>query len=135
MQWQNATNSILRIFRLNTFLRYASVGVVNTLIHWVTFFVLIFIGVTSQALCNFAAFSLAVSFSFFANARLTFKAQTTTLRYLLYVGFMGMLSYAVGWASDSYRIQPIFTLIVFSVISLVCGFFYSKFIVFRSHKA
>ncbi|ECJ9929635.1 bactoprenol-linked glucose translocase [Salmonella enterica] len=29
---------------------------------------------------------------------------------------------------------PIFTLIVFSAISLICGFLYSRFIVFRNEK-
>ena len=89
---------------------------------------------TVQALGNFAGFVVAVSFSFFANARFTFKASTTTLRYMLYVGFMGTLSAAVGWAADKSGLAPLITLIVFSAISLVCGFIYSKFIVFRDAK-
>lgn len=56
------------------------------------------------------------------------------MRYMLYVGFMGSLSAAVGWAADKSGLAPIFTLILFSVISLVCGFVYSKFIVFRDAK-
>jgi MFS family permease len=53
---------------------------------------------------------------------------------MLYVAFMGSLSAVVGWIADRSGLQPIFTLIIFSAISLVCGFFYSKFIVFRDVK-
>ena len=111
-----------------------AIGVVNTLIHWVMFAMCIYVFHTGQALANFAGFVVAVSFSFFANARFTFKSSTTTMRYMLYVGFMGSLSAAVGWAADKSGMAPIVTLILFSAISLVCGFVYSKFIVFRDAK-
>ncbi|KWQ11472.1 sugar translocase, partial [Salmonella enterica subsp. enterica serovar Tennessee] len=39
---------------------------------------------THQALANFSGFVIAVSFSFYANARFTFNASTTTLRYMMY---------------------------------------------------
>ncbi len=77
---------------LKLFAKYTSIGVLNTLIHWVVFGVCIYIAHTNQALANFAGFVVAVSFSFFANAKFTFKASTTTMRYMLYVGFMGTLS-------------------------------------------
>jgi len=47
---------------------------------------------------------------------------------------MGTLSAAVGLAADKSGMAPIVTLIVFSAISLVGGFIYSKFIVFRDAK-
>ncbi|HBC9702797.1 TPA: GtrA family protein [Escherichia coli] len=119
---------------LKLFAKYTSIGVLNTLIHWVAFGVCIYAAHTNQALANFAGFIVAVSFSFFANARFTFKASTTTMRYLLYVGFMGTLSVVVGWAADRCVLPPMVTLITFSAISLVCGFVYSKFIVFRDAK-
>jgi len=119
---------------LKLFAKYTSIGVINTLIHWMVFAVCIYAIQTGQALGNFAGFVVAVSFSFFANARFTFKSSTTTTRYLLYVGFMGLLSAAVGWAADRTGMAPIVTLITFSAISLVCGFIYSKFIVFRDTK-
>lgn len=53
---------------------------------------------------------------------------------MLYVGFMGTLSATVGWIADKFAFPPIVTLVVFSGISLVCGFIYSKFIVFRDAK-
>jgi hypothetical protein len=47
---------------------------------------------------------------------------------------MGALSVSVGWAADKSQIDPVITLITFSIISLVCGFIYSKYIVFREAK-
>ncbi|EFM0154190.1 GtrA family protein [Escherichia coli] len=119
---------------LNLFARYTSIGIINTLIHWVVFAVCIYAFNTGQALGNFAGFVVAVSFSFFANARFTFKSSTTTVRYMLYVGFMGTLSAAVGWEADKVSLPPIATLVFFSAVSLVCGFIYSKYIVFRDKK-
>jgi putative flippase GtrA len=119
---------------LNLFARYASIGLINTLIHWASFAVCIYALHTNQALANLTGFIVAVSFSFFANAKFTFKSSTTTGRYLMYVGFMGMLSLIVGWLADRSGMPPIVTLILFSAISLVCGFVYSKFIVFRDAK-
>lgn len=119
---------------LKLFAKYTSVGLINTLIHWVIFAMCIYVFQTSQALANFSGFIVAVSFSFFANARFTFNSSTTTLRYMLYVGFMGGLSAAIGWMADKCGMAPIITLVAFSAISLVCGFIYSKFIVFRDAK-
>ncbi|EFO1591840.1 MULTISPECIES: bactoprenol glucosyl transferase [Escherichia] len=119
---------------LKLFAKYTSIGVLNTLIHWVVFGICIYAAHANQALANFAGFVVAVSFSFFANAKFTFKASTTTMRYMLYVGFMGTLSATVGWAADICALPPIVTLVTFSAISLVCGFVYSKFIVFRDAK-
>ncbi|EOU3311669.1 GtrA family protein [Cronobacter sakazakii] len=119
---------------LKLFTKYASVGVLNTLIHWVVFAACFYALGTSQVLANFSGFVVAVSFSFFANARFTFNSSTTTTRYMLYVCFMGSLSAAVGWAADKCSLPPVVTLVVFSVISLVCGFIYSKHIVFREAK-
>jgi putative flippase GtrA len=85
---------ISQMFKL--FAKYTSIGVINTLIHWVVFAVCIYAFHTGQALGNFAGFVVAVSFSFFANAKFTFKSSTTTIRYMLYVGFMGSLSAALA---------------------------------------
>ncbi|MDO6405285.1 GtrA family protein [Pantoea phytobeneficialis] len=118
---------------LKRFTRYASIGVLNTLIHWVIFGTLYNLGF-KQSVSNFIAFCTAVTFSFFANARWTFNAQATTARYIFYTVFMGATALAVGWAADNAHINPLLTLILFSAISLVCGFFWSKLFVFRVRK-
>lgn len=119
---------------LKLFSKYAFIGILNTLIHWCIFALCLYAFHTSQALANFAGFVIAVSFSFYANAKFTFNSTTTTLRYMLYVGFMGTISAAVGWAGDIAKMPPLITLVLFSLISLMCGFIYSKYIVFRDVK-
>lgn len=128
------SSKLIDSYMLKLFAKYTSIGVINTIIHWCVFAIGIYGFHTSQSLANFSGFVVAVSFSFFANARFTFKKSTTTGRYMLYVGFMGTLSAVVGWVADMSSVAPIITLIVFSAISLVCGFIYSKFIVFRDAK-
>lgn len=115
------------------FARYTSVGVINTLIHWVAFAVFYVEG-QSQSFANFAAFCLAVTFSFFANARWTFSAEATAIRYLLYLFFMGGIASATGLSSDRNGTSPVITLFVFSLISLSCGFIYHRFVIYRGRK-
>lgn len=115
---------------ITLFKRYMSIGIINTAIHWVVFFIALNALHTGQALANFCAFCVAVTFSFFANARWTFNSEATTIRYILYVFFMGALASAIGWAGDKTDMNPIVTIIAFSAISLLCGFLYSRFIVF-----
>jgi len=115
------------------FARYMTIGVLNTLIHWVVFAICIKNGQT-QSLSNFIAFCVAVTFSFFANAKWTFSAEATTFRYMMYVFFMGMVATLVGGYGDRLKINPIVTLVLFSGISLVCGFLYSKYVIFREKQ-
>lgn len=118
---------------LKLFTRYASVGVINTAVHWAAFFAIHAAGV-NQAFSNMSAFFIAVTFSFFANARFTFNGQATTGRYLVYVAFMGALAASVGQMSDKLQFPSVVTLVTFSAVSLVMGFFYSKYVVFRERK-
>ncbi|ORM95782.1 translocase [Pantoea cypripedii] len=118
---------------LKLFARYTSVGVINTLIHWITFAICVERGL-QQSLSNFIAFLVAVTFSFFANAKWTFGSNATTIRYIMYVFFMGMVAVMIGSYADRMKINPVVTLVVFSATSLVCGFIYSKYIIFREHK-
>lgn len=116
---------------LKIFLRYTSIGVLNTLVHWVVFVVIFYLVAKNQLIANAVAFCVAVTFSFIANAHFTFNAKPTTRRYLLYVVFMGSLSALTGYLADKLAVSPIITLISFSLISLGCGFIYSHFIVFK----
>ena len=117
------------------FLRYFSVGVVNTLIHWAAFGVLISTTDLTQAVANVVAFFCAVTFSFFANSYFTFNKNPSTGGYLLFVVFMGFIAFATGKASDRLNFPEWVTLVAFSITSLVLGFFYSKYIVFRREGA
>lgn len=119
---------------IKLFTRYISVGVLNTALHWLVFSVGVYLFSVNQAAANFIAFAVAVSFSFFANAKFTFKSQPRVRGYFLFVTFMGVMSLLVGKASDYYHIHPIITLIEFSFLSLFCGFFFSKFVVFKESE-
>lgn len=110
--------------------KYATVGVLNTVLHWSVFFLLVaaFEMVTSWA--NLLAFIVAVTFSFFMNARFTFNADATGKRYFLFVMFMALLSFGIGRLTDDAGWSPLVALISFSLLSLVLGFLYSRYIVF-----
>jgi putative flippase GtrA len=112
------------------FLRYVSVGLVNTLIHCGVFAVLFYCVGANQAVSNLSAFAVAVTFSFFANARFTFSADATAVRYFLYVAFMGLLAVTFGLLADRWALPPLLMLALFASFSLVCGFIYSRFVVF-----
>jgi len=118
----------------NLFTKYVSVGVINTAIHWTAFSAAFYLFSVNQATANFIAFATAVTFSFFANASFTFNVKPKPTSYLLFVSFMGILSILVGKLSDYYHIEPVITLIEFSLVSLVLGFIYSKYVVFRKDK-
>lgn len=115
---------------LTFFAKYLTVGMVNTLIHWVTFFIALSMGLM-QSTANLIAFSMAVTFSFFVNARWTFEQQATAWRYILYVVFMGAMAFSVGYLADRLGLYPIITLVTSSAISLVCGFLFSRFVIFK----
>lgn len=115
------------------FARYMTIGVLNTLIHWVVF-AICFKNDQSQSISNFVAFCVAVTFSFFANAKWTFHSEATTFRYMMYVFFMGAVATLIGGSADRLNVNPVVTLVIFSAVSLVCGFLYSKYVIFREKK-
>jgi len=119
---------------INLFKRYVTVGLLNTAVHWLVFLFAFYAIKFDQSASNFVAFCVAVSFSFVVNARFTFKRKATVLMYVMYFAFMGFLSLMVGALSDLYRIAPLITLVLFSIISLVVGFVFSKFVIFREDK-
>ncbi|WP_415044006.1 GtrA family protein [Cedecea neteri] len=88
----------------------------------------------NQAAANFIAFAVAVSFSFFANAKFTFKSQPRIRGCFLFATFLSFMSLLVGKTSDYYNIHPIITLIDFSFFAFFCGFFFSKFVFFKESE-
>ena len=118
-------------FMIKIFSRYVSVGVINTLIHWGVFAVIIYYFDAKQSVANLISFFIAVTFSFFINAKFTFKSEATSFKYLIFVTFMGVMAFTTGKIADYLSIPGIATLIFFSGISLVLGFAYSNFVVFK----
>jgi putative flippase GtrA len=82
---------------------------------------LCFISLGLASDCNVLAFCIAVTFSFFANAKWTFKSRATSGRYLAFVLFMGIMAGLTGYLADSVGAPPIVTLLAFSGFSLVAG--------------
>lgn len=113
------------------FSSYTVIGIANTVIHWQLFFVFRAAFDLSQTASNFLAFCLAASFSFYMNALYTFALPASLGRYLLFMLCMGALSLGVGWLADRWHLPGIITVVVFSLLSLVCGFLLSRLIVFR----
>ncbi|EAT2185573.1 TPA: GtrA family protein [Salmonella enterica] len=116
---------------LKLFAKYTSIGVLNTLIHWGVFALVVASFGSPQSIANLSGFCVAVTFSFFMNARYTFSSKTTKHRYFIFVGFMGALAFISGVIADRFELPAITTLIFFSGSSLVLGFLYSKFVVFK----
>ncbi|EOV5840164.1 TPA: GtrA family protein [Escherichia coli] len=116
---------------LKLFSRYVSVGVFNTAISWAVFALCLYGMHTTQAVANFVSFCIAVTVSFFLNAKFTFNSTATKSRYILFVGCMGILAYLTGLAADALHLPGVVTMVVFSGISLFIGFLYSKFVVFK----
>lgn len=116
------------------FTPYAVIGVANTLIHGQIFYVLYAAAELSQAASNFAAFCVAASFSVYVNALYTFDAKLSVFGCLLYVGFMGSLSFAIGRAADVWQLHGLVTVASFSLVSLVFSFFFSRVVMFRERE-
>ena len=113
------------------FSRYVSISLLNTMVHWSVFFFLLYGATLNQAWSNFIAYMFALTFSFYANARFTFKAKISKRRYVSFVSFMAVLSVVMGNIADEMALAPLVTMVVFSFISLVIGFSYSHLIVYR----
>lgn len=123
-------NKALLVF-IKKFISYALVGIINTLCHWLLFYIAWrFVGF-SQAISNLFAFCIAVSCSYFINAKITFKTTYNKKQYFLYVFFMGMISLFIGFLSDLFKISPLITLIEFSAMSLIAGFVLSNYFIFK----
>jgi len=116
------------------FSAYAVVGVANTLIHWQLFYVLTTVAEWSQAASNLSAFCVAATFSFYVHTLYTFNANASVLRYLVYLCFMGLISFVVGYFADVWKIHGLVTVASFSLLSLICGLLFSSFILFSERE-
>lgn len=113
------------------FFKYSIIGALNTLLHIGIFSVLYFYFSTDQAISNLFAFLVAVTFSYFINLKYNFKSKYNIKKYMLFVIFMGLISFGIGFISDQTQINPFATMIIFTFISLTLGFFLSKYFIFR----
>lgn len=115
---------------VSLFKKYFHVGIINTALHWLTFYI-VYRLCEEQSLSNLAGFLLSVSFSYVANAKYTFEKTVKISKYILYITFMGAMSYIFGYVSSLLHFHAIVTLILFSGFSLIAGFIFSKIVVFK----
>lgn len=113
------------------FFRYACIGVLNTLIHACVFAALLKGPGLQQAPANLLGFLAAVSFSYFANARWTFRAPVSLNRYLLFTGFMAALAFALGQLGQWLRWPAPLTFFLFSGTSMLLGFVFARQVAFK----
>lgn len=119
----------------SSLLRYACIGVANTLLHAGAFFALVYLAGASQALGNTLAFLFAATFSYLANGRYTFESPLSAGNYLLFLSFMGALAWCTGQGAQRLQWPPAATLCVFSALSLCLGYAFSRYVLFRpGHK-
>lgn len=112
------------------FTKYTLIGIINTIVHWVCFFILIYQFNKTQLFANFFAFFIAVICSFVLNSLYTFNKQLKLSRFILYFFCMGAIALCTGLVADNININPWLTLCIFSMVSLFFGFLTSHFFVF-----
>ncbi|NYH10134.1 GtrA family protein [Pseudomonas moraviensis] len=111
------------------------IGLAATLIHWQIFFVLTSAVQFDQAASNFAAFCIAASFAFYMNALYTFETGTSVAAYLGFMSVMGVLSFVAGWFGDARHLPGLATLSVFSLLNLLLGYCFFRFVLFRGQQS
>lgn len=110
------------------------IGLADALIHWQIFFVLCAAVGLDQAASNFAAFCVAAAFSFYVNALYTFENQTSVSAYLGFIGVMGATSFGVGQIADIYKLPGLMTVTTFTVINLLLGYSFFRYVLFRERS-
>ena len=111
-------------------LTYGFIGIVNTGIHFVVFWSILY-WVDLQAFANLCGFLIAVVFSFFMNARLTFKAKPTRRRFQRMVISMALVSVLFGAIGDVFKLYPLITFGIYFLLNPLIGFFVTKYFVFE----
>ena len=109
---------------------YALIGVLNTTIHWVVFYIFYLLHL-EQSFCNLLAFVCAASFSYILNSKYNFKIKLKRKKYSYFLIIMGMINYLIGLSSENLELPPLFTLVISSFLSLFLGFIVSNFFIFR----
>ncbi len=109
---------------------YALIGVFNTSIHWIVFYVFYSLNF-EQSYCNILAFMCAASSSYQVNSRYNFRIKPKKTKYICFIIGMGIINYLIGFNSENIGLSPLLTLVTSSVSSLFLGFIFSRFFIFR----
>lgn len=112
-----------------------AIGMADALIHWQIFFVLRNASELDQAASNFAAFCVASAFSFYTNALYTFERETSMTAYLIFIGVMGAVSFSLGSLADVMQFSGLVTVTLFSLLNLLLGYCFFRFVLLRRRQA
>lgn len=118
------------VYNMMVFIKYGIVGIFNTCIHWLFFYIFYSIKI-EQSLCNFLGYCFAVIFSYTTNAKYNFKLKINIKDFVLFFFLMGGLSLGIGSLADKLSIFPLYTLIISSILSLFLGYLLSRYLVFK----
>jgi len=69
------------------------------------------------------------------NALYTFETGTSVAAYLMFIGVMGALSYGVGLFADARNLSGLVTVSVFSLLDLLLGYCFFRFVLFRGRQS
>lgn len=110
---------------------YGAIGVLNTGIHFAIFYFVVQL-TYSQAIANSLGFVVAVVFSFYMNARFTFRVQPTLTKFLKMFVSMLIVSFVFGALGDYWMVTPCLTFIIYCVLNPIIGFLVAKFFVYST---
>lgn len=121
------TNPVFRQFAV-----FCVIGVVNTAISFVVFYICISLG-APQSVANLLSFVAGAVNSFLMNSRFTFQAPLRLARFVRFLALMSVLSFLYGAMGDYLSLNPFVTFISYAVLCPVLSFALTKFLVFSNH--
>lgn len=110
------------------------IGIAEGLIHWQIFFVLCTAVGLTQAASNFAAFCVAVAFSFYVNMLYIFESKASVFGYLLFIVLMGGVSFGIGTIADARHWPGLMTVLVFTLINFLAGYGFFRYVLLREQR-
>jgi membrane protein implicated in regulation of membrane protease activity len=68
------------------------------------------------------------------NVLYTFERNTSVLGYLLFIGGMGGVSFAIGLLADAQHWHGLVTVASFTLLNLLAGYLFFRFVLLREHR-
>lgn len=121
-----------------SFIKFSMVGVVNTLVNWITFFILSNIGIYYIA-ANIIAYSIATTNSYFWNSKWVFKYEKgstikSSFKFILLNLFGLALNTSILYLLvDFLNLKKILALIIATGVTMIINYFINKLWVFKSN--
>lgn len=118
---------------IREFITYGLIGILNTLIHFICFLLLLEI-IKYQTIANFFGFMAGLIFSFFMNAKFTFKQDVSLIKFVKMTLVSGGISIFFGFIGDYLSLSPYLTFSVYVLVNPIIGFLLTRFYVFNKKR-